>query len=194
MGGRSRPVFDYDKKRRAEMKALSAIPSYGILGTYTTPVAGTPTQYIARPTPVARPIIDDPMDLSDDEPDETPTRGSKRKAVSEYREGMAKRQRKAEQRSNKRKASNQGGNNTKRKYKPPAKQASKSAKRKATDEYREDMAKRQKKALDRSDARRNDGSRWSSSTRWDGRGTKRRIKQQQGSNKRADTRIPYFYN
>ena len=56
MGGRQRPVFDYDKKRRAEMKALSAIPSYGILGTYTSPVAGTPTQYIARPTPVAPPV------------------------------------------------------------------------------------------------------------------------------------------
>ena len=32
-------VFDYDKKRRAEMRALSAIPLYGILGTYTTLVA-----------------------------------------------------------------------------------------------------------------------------------------------------------
>ena len=35
------------------------------------------------------------LDLSDDESDATPTRGSKRKAVSEYREGTAKRQRKA---------------------------------------------------------------------------------------------------
>ena len=87
------------------------------------------------------------------------------------------------------------GDVKKTRYEPPKQPEIRGAKRKAVDEYQEGMAKRQKKALDRSTQRKKtqDGSRWSSSTRWEGKGKKRRMKQQEGSNKKADTRIPLFY-
>ena len=178
MGGRQRPVFDYDKKRRAEMKALSAIPSYGILGTYTTPVAGTPTQYIARQSPVAPPV-DYKMEESEDEDEldyrpRANTRGSSKK-----KKGYKPPKNLQTRFARKGKAST-----AKTRAKP-----SESAKAKAQKEYRKGMAGRQRMAEERSKKRK---ARTSASDGANVFGQKKQFRPNKYEKSGAKGRVPVF--
>ena len=180
MGGRSRPVFDYDKKRRAEMKALSAIPSYGILGTYTTPVAGTPTQYIARQSPVAPPVdykMEESVSEDEDELDYRPranTRGSskKKKGYKPPKNLQTRFARKAKPSTGKTRA------------KP-----SDSAKARAQKEYRKGMAGRQRMAEERSKKRK---ARTSASDGANVFGQKKQFRPNKYEKSGAKGRVPVF--